>query len=113
MLLLGICQRLLQKPDLEVISDDLRSVSENFEMLAHVSESSASALRFFRVLEPLYLRIRKITQDCARKSCLRSSSPMNVYSILNHTADFSPTLVVALMGELVNALNFHDIMGCD
>lgn len=115
MLLIGVCQYLLRQPDPSVISSDLLSVQDNCTLLVHVSESSASALSFLRLLEPLYLRVKEITNEFLSNTPHRPDLVVQLGSIAASEDEhvFDPSVIVVLIGQLVEALHIHDIVGCE
>jgi hypothetical protein len=111
MLLIGVCQYLLRQPDSSVLSSDLLSVQDNCTLLVHVSESSASALSFLRLLQPLYLRVKDIVNEVIGKIPHRSDLTVHLDSTAAAEEEqvFDPSVIVILIGQLVEALHVHDI----
>jgi hypothetical protein len=112
MLLIGVCQSLLQRPDFGVVSSDLLSVQDTCSLLVQMSDSFMSSFCFLRLLEPLYLQVKEIVNDHLG----HCPHPANSTVQLDSTAAddqhvFDPSLLVVLIGQLVDALHTHDIIG--
>jgi hypothetical protein len=115
MLLIGMCQSLLRLPDPSVISSELLSVQDNCTLLLHASETSKSALSFLRLLEPLYLRVKELTDEVLGNTPHRTQLTVQVGSTAtsNDKHVFDPSVIVVLIGQLVEALQIQDIIGCE
>jgi hypothetical protein len=114
MLLIGVCLCLLRLPDPSVISSDLLSVQDNCMLLLHVSECSASALSFLRLLEPLYLQVQESINGVLGNTPHQSELTVQLESTAtsNNEHLFDPSVIVVLIGQLVEALRIHDIIEC-
>jgi hypothetical protein len=112
MLLLGICQNILQRTNIEALSSDLLAVQENCKMLVSVSESSASGLSFLQLLEPLYLQTKEVVEVVSGMTGMQGD-PMRINSIIYGSPSFDSLVLVVLMGELIDALNIHSITGLE
>jgi hypothetical protein len=113
MLLLGICQNILQRTNIEALSSDLLAVQENCKMLVSVSESSASGLSFLQLLEPLYLQTKEVVEVVSGMTGMQGGDPMRINSIIYGSPSFDSLVLVVLMGELIDALNIHSITGLE
>jgi hypothetical protein len=112
MLLIGVCQSLLQRPDFGVISGDLLSVQDTCSLLVQMSDSFVSSFCFHRLLEPLYLQVKEIVNDLPGHCPHPASSTVQLDSTAADDQHvFDPSLLVVLIGQLVDALHTHDIIG--
>jgi hypothetical protein len=113
MLLFGICQNILQRTKIEAFSSDLLAVQVNCEMLVSISESSASGLSFLQLLEPLYLQTKEVVEVVSGMTGMQGGDPMRSNSMVHYAPSFDPSVLVVLMGELIDALNIYSITGLE